>query len=218
MPVPAHCRVSLSGVFKNASATVEVWAFGINLTPRVFADEDERVLFATGVKDAWVANLAQWHRTNLSLTKVRVANVAPGGLVTRGEDGAYAQGDWLGDAPGINNSTVVMPLQTALCVSLLSARSGPRGRGRCFLPTIATGLGADYRYGAASMQGLADSFVEFLSDVRALDLTAGPWAPAVVSSFDLISQINEVRVGTVPDTMRSRRSDVDEAYVSSLIG
>lgn len=214
MVVPAHVRVSLSGVFGTIAAPVEIWNFGINLTQRPFANEAERVAYASSIKDAYNAHLRGHLRTNTILTRVRVANVEAGGLVGRGADGSYNQGDWEGAILGDGN-VIPVPLQTALCVSLTTARPGARGKGRFFLPPVKYELGNDFLYPQAAMALVDEGVRAFLNAVNVLDLTPGNGDVAVVSSFGVTSTVTGVRIGRAPDTMRSRRNALKEAYIVS---
>ncbi len=55
-------------------------------------------------------------------------------LVNKNADDAYKQGDSVADAAGGTSGSVVMPLQTALVVSLTTNRAGPTGKDRFYLP------------------------------------------------------------------------------------
>jgi hypothetical protein len=106
------------------------------------------------------------------------------------------------------------PLQVAFVVSLNTARRGPTGKGRCFLPCPGMALfPSDGLTDAATAQAAAVSFAQLVSDLNNVPGIDGV-APKVTiaSSKGYNSDVTSVRTGRVFDTMRSRRRSQEELY------
>jgi hypothetical protein len=108
--------------------------------------------------------------------------------------------------------TLVAP-QIALAVSLLTAaRRGRAHAGRYYLPVPGAQVQADGRIAAGNAEQFADSSAEFIND---LNNNVGPgWAIGVASKIGAgtFRPVTTVRVGRVLDTIRSRRTSLDEMY------
>lgn len=158
------------------------------------------------------------HPSAVRLQRVRVAQIDAGGLVDQDNGGAYNQGDYLTDLAGTGGSAVY-PLQTSLCVSLRTNRSGPTGKGRFFLPMPTYQInGTDFRLSNADVAtagGRAVSLLKGVGVVLSSTATTSSGGAQVVSSKGYMSDVVGVRVGRVLDTMRSRRSDLPEGYVDT---
>jgi hypothetical protein len=102
--------------------------------------------------------------------------------------------------------------QLALAVSLGTARARGRAHaGRFYLPTPSVSLGADGRIDAALTDGIAVETVEFFANLHA---ALPGWEVGVTSDLGTGAQfpVTHVRVGRVLDTIRSRRTSLDEDY------
>lgn len=212
MPKPAHTRVTFSGIVGEGAAILEEWSFNLNF-PAGMLSEADLPGTAENLADLLASKYNQTVQDimplDVSLTKVRVAAVDALGHVETRDDGSYLQGDWTGDLPGAMAKQPV-PLQTALCVSLSTARPGPTGKGRFFLPWPALSLDADdKRIPIVQAQSALDQAVQLVrgaGDILGED-------PVVVSSKGYVSTVTGLKVGRVPDTMRSRREDLVESYL-----
>jgi hypothetical protein len=207
MPLPAHDMLTFSGVHGTVTDPIETWSFGVKLQPGPQAATPEAVA-ALGRTAYEQRYLAVMHPRTI-LTRVRFSRHNEGGLVSRQADGGYIQGDSDGALPGTGVSSNLLPLQTALVVSLITARPGARGKGRYFLPMPAMNLGDDYRISEFGQTQMANASQAFLTQIRG-EIAA----PIVASSYGFSSVVLECRVGRVVDTQRSRRRDLDEAYLS----
>jgi hypothetical protein len=213
MAKPAYTRAVFSGVIGTSVAPVEHWSFGVNF-PADALPADGSDIVADGValdlNDAWHDSWRPRMGTDVVLTNVKVSHVlATGHVATRG-DGSYVQGESVVEWTGVG-APQAMPLQTALCVSLTTARPGPTGKGRFFLPWPAFAVSAITKSLSVDDAGtIAADAVAFLNHCA----TIMTFAPQVVSSKGYMSEVTGVRVGRVPDTMRSRREDLPEGYVS----
>jgi hypothetical protein len=158
---------------------------------------------------AFVTRAASLIPGAVSLTRVKVASIGPLGLYTRDS--------WESTSPavaGTNASGGLMPAQTAMVASLMTSRRGPTGRGRMYLPCRSLNIGSDSRIAAADALGLAGSVATLLNALNnepGLDPAADQQV-VVASSKGFNTLVTGVRVGRVPDTVRSRRSQLIEEY------
>lgn len=216
MAVPAHTKVTFTGIFGTVANPQEQWSFSINYGPLVFATQGARESAADQASQIWTSQIGPMHPSAVRLQRVRVAQIDAGGLVDKDNGGAYNQGDYNTDLAGTGGSAVY-PLQTSLCVSLVTDRAGASGKGRFFLPMPTYQInGTDFRLSAADVATAGGRAVALLQNVGVVlsGTATGPAGPpVVVSSKGFTTPVNAVRVGRVLDTMRSRRSDQAEGYV-----
>lgn len=210
---PAHTRVVFEGLVGTVAAPVEHWAFGVNFPADALAAGPNDTVdnaVAADLKAQWDATLKAITPGDNFLTTVKVSRVGADGHVEKRADGSYSQGVWTGSSVG-GGGTITLPLQTALVVSLTTPRSGSTGKGRIFLPFPGMVLQvADKRLSAADTNTVAVTAKAFLNNLS----TVMTFPPQVVSSKGYMSEVTGVKVGRSPDTMRSRRADSPEAYVS----
>jgi hypothetical protein len=225
MPAPAHARFTFSGTFGPAGAPVEIWSFNINGTSGGISDMAQITSAAAAASTTYATTLRPLFPSDIVLTKVRCALVDDTGHVVRTAVGGYQQAD--DNTARAGSGTVAvggrMPLSTALVVSLTTARAGASGKGRFFLPWPQTkALGTDYRMSADDALACQTAARSFLLGVRAAlptgsDLvvaSGGATANGVALHGPVLSPVTGLRVGRVPDTMRSRRSGLREEYTS----
>lgn len=117
--------------------------------------------------------------------------------------------------PVAGSSANSIPAQVAHAVTLQTGIARGRGsKGRFYLPPLGTHatLGTDGRITTTVRDQLATACVALIDDIN--DVYAGAGAVGVAS--DVGSGVHaaavEVRVGRVPDTIRSRRSSLAEDY------
>lgn len=211
MPKPAHTRVTFEGVIGDPGTPLEHWSFNLNFPADALGSEGNDVVdnaiaaeLAGAYENAWSTSMP----LDTVLTVVKVGAVmANGHLALRG-DGSYVQGRWEGSVEGAT-TVQPMPLQTACCISLVTLRSGPTGKGRFYIPWPAQmPEAATKRWPAATALGYANVAKGFLNAVG--EIMTFP--PHVVSSKGYTTPVTAVRVGRVPDTLRSRREDLQEDY------
>lgn len=213
MAKPAHTRVTFEGVVGTVGAPLEYWAFGVNF-PEDAIPPDATDVVADGValslKGAYTTHWKPIMGSDVILTKVKVSRIQADGTVEKRGDGSYIQGEWTGSDAG-TQAKAPMPLQVAVCVGLSTTRSGATGKGRFFIPWPSGSLDDTTKRisstGATNWATAAKNFLNALATV----LT---FPPQVVSSKGYMSEVTGVRVGRVPDTLRSRRADLPEEYVS----
>ncbi len=212
MPAPAHTKITWSGTFGPEASPLEIWSFSLAHVQVLFPDGDLAAA-ATAMRAAWVSHIAFLQHNSVALTRCRVAQVGADGLVPQSTDGTYLQGDSLGRNAGEQTGPEIYPLQTALCVSLNTARAGASGKGRFYLPAPPSTLtAATYGYTAADTQLFATRAQAFVNKVN-LNLTSAPGGVVVASSKGFLSPVTSVRVGNIPDTQRRRRNALPEVYV-----
>jgi hypothetical protein len=216
VPFPAHTRVTVSGVFGTVASPVEEWSFSVKTEARP-DPQDQAALntAATTALTAYGTTLAGVQTGKIVATTVKYARIDGTGHVAKFPDGSYQQGIAHGEIAGKTSeaSPRNLPLQTALVISLGTARVGPSGKGRFFLPfQMSSAIGDDFRISEGTANGFAAQATAWL---RAVNGILGP--VVVVSSKGFVSPVTGVRVGRVLDTMRSRRESIDEGYVSRPI-
>lgn len=211
MARPAHTRITFKGHFGTATAVNEEWSFSLLKGETEWATEDGRKAVADTCKTAWQTNLGPLHANFVVLDSVRVAEIDGLGRVKRNADGSYRQSDSTGAAIlGSGATSVTYPYQTAVCVSLVTARAGATGKGRFFLPqTIHQVATTDARLTSANASAIATAAKAFVNAVQ----TAAGSNILVVSSKGYASNVTAVKVGRALDTMRSRRENLPEEYV-----
>ena len=200
---PPHVRLSFTGIFGTVLAPVEEWSFRLTLRPGLqpFPVEPATI---DACRQAYVTHLTPRIKNVARLTQVKLASV--------GADGLYVgQAQVLDvDIPGTGAGTVNYPLSTSLACTLLTATRGPRGRGRIFLPApelVTLSTSGNMTAGAA--QGFATSVGAFLNAINA---NAGLERVVIASKSGNLRDVTGVKVGVVPDVIRSRREKVSEAY------
>ena len=108
-----------------------------------------------------------------------------------------------------------MPLQIACVMTLRTALSTRRGRGRIYLPfTDSNQMGANHIFASSNVNNCVDYLALYLS---ALQLT-GDYTPVVVSQTGGTSNvITSVDADLVPDTQRRRANRLTSARHSSPV-
>jgi hypothetical protein len=204
VPTPPHSRYIFSGTIGPTAAPLDDWSFSLKAVPQTVAGQ----VVADGLRAAYSAHIRPLMPAWVTLTRCRVSAHDGQGLTIKQANGAYAQTDNTVGAAGLGAGGPIYPLQTALVVSLNTARSGPTGKGRFFLPWTTHTLGTDHRLTDTNTNTIVAACKAFLNDLNALGA-----AVSVFSSKGYSSPVTAVRVGRAPDTLRSRRSEMAEGYV-----
>lgn len=119
--------------------------------------------------------------------------------------------------PGLSTAPP-LPQQTSVVVSLLAGQrpNGTPFRGRFYMPAPSTiTLSVEGTMDTTFQSALAVRIREHFQRLIAAGHVPSLWSRTVAG---LVNPINEVRVGNKFDTMRSRRNDIPEVYVSQPIG
>jgi hypothetical protein len=107
------------------------------------------------------------------------------------------------------------PAQLSMAVTLRTNRArGPASRGRFYIPYAAVSIENSGLVQLSQAQGLADSASTLVS---ALNAALDGWDVGVVSDVGNGAQepVRSVEVGRVPDTIRRRRNQLLEQYVTA---
>ncbi len=204
-----HTRVTFGGTFGAVSTAVEQWSFRFNLNG--VATPDTPGALANVLKDAWQTHLAARCRSRVRLTQVKVANINAEGKYA----GATPPGIWTGDIAATGADNTLVPNQVALAISLTTGLRGPSSRGRFYLPLPVYSADTDGRLDAASVNTMRTAAVAFLDAVNLAASNATPLSSrkvGILSRNGTNPQVTGVRVGKVPDTMRSRRRSMLEEH------
>lgn len=125
---------------------------------------------------------------------------------------------WTMTAPLRGAATAPLPPQLAVAVSSRANIVGRTGRGRFYLPALGTTLiGADGYVPAAAKTALTASFKTYIDAMQGVlgGLTTHRAVYVITSSGKATAvRPSEVRVGSLVDTIRSRRAQIDEVYTS----
>jgi hypothetical protein len=208
-----HLRLSVSGVFSGGAGdpAYEAWAWRLNLSdPPAGGGNFSLDAFQDLRADviAFHTNAASRIGDNAKITQVKLARIGPDGKYNG--DPFFDDGLFVPGAAGGNNH----PPQVALACSMQTARRGPSGRGRIFLPApqiavlAGTGLGD-----AAVILGVRDAFATLITNINnKAGIDANASQVVVASSKGYNTDVTTVRVGRALDTIRSRRTSLDEKY------
>lgn len=161
-----------------------------------------------------------------TLNMVKFAAIGADGKYTKAPVERAPSGARIGAGGGTGS---VRPAnQVALAVTLLTAGDLGRVKGRFYVPVPAFAVTAEGRYSVAAAQGVATAAQTFLNAVNnqpGLDVLG---LQAVVASQGRRNKdgsvrtparnhvVTGVKVGRTPDTIRTRRNKVSEAYGASL--
>lgn len=212
MPYAPHVSVSARGTFRDGTGVIiEQWQWGLN----VGRPEGGPIVFGQDIVDGIGAAVAAFHARPTSkisgkavLEEVRCASI--------GADGKYNL-DPLSTFHSLAGGVagLFLPLQVTLAVSLVTDRRGPTGRGRFYLPAPAMGIFPDARFSVADVTGIRDSVATMctaINDQPGVDFN--DQVVCVASSKGYNTPVAAVRMGRVPDTIRTRRGALDEGYTA----
>jgi hypothetical protein len=115
----------------------------------------------------------------------------------------------------------LLPLEVACCVSLRTPVTGRAGRGRFYLPAVVKDSLGDHGFFTSTYQGVvADGAVAFLEQLQVAG-SGGFTAQAIPivtgGAYTHYGIINQVKVGSVPDSQRRRRRQLVESYTSESV-
>jgi hypothetical protein len=148
------------------------------------------------------------------LTSIKLNRIGPDGRYVDNESQEYIY-----PAPVVGNTLNLYPAQLSTVVSLHTARERGRGsKGRVYLPP---GNGAivssDGRLSATSAASIATGFKTLVTSLNTRYTLIGRVGVASNAGAGRFEHVTELAVGRVPDTMRSRRSKLQEDYQSVAV-
>lgn len=203
----------------------DVFNFTLSMVPTALGEisvPESSAAFAEDVGqvvEAWWTNSTAGQRPDISqravLTSVKVNRIGPDGRYVDNEVYEYTLPAPVGGTTSLNQ-----PAQLATAVTLRTALARGRGsRGRFYLPPNAAmaAVGSDGRSTAAQALAVANSaayLIQQLNNQALLIARVGVASNAGAGRFE---HVTEVSVGRVTDTIRSRRSSLDEDYQTVAI-
>jgi hypothetical protein len=215
-----HVRVTALGRLGTPQA--DRFSYGFNIAP-----DDGFVALGdwAGMTAAQITDLCDsvrdfHHRGTTLISAAAVLEQVK--LAIIGADGKYMADPVTRDyssAGGVPLDSTTLP-QSACAVSLGTNRRGPTGRGRFFIPMIATVVDQAqfFHTNVAQADGLRDSAATMLNDINnwpGIDVIQASWRVCIASTKGYNSKVNSVRVGRVIDTIRTRRNKLPEAYTAT---
>jgi hypothetical protein len=209
-----HLRVSAIGTL---GSTGEQFSYSLSMAERAdgnFLDS----LFLSANEDVFsdvCDDVATYHgrattrlRSAAVLTHVKVAAI--------GADGKYLSDPYIKDynVPGAESGGGSTPPQVSLAISLVTARRGPSGKGRFYLPLPAWGVDSNsfliQEQNANDSRGSAVTLINDLNNQPGIDVLG--LGVVVASTKGYNTPVTGVRVGRVLDTVRTRRNKLQEQY------
>jgi hypothetical protein len=204
-----HDRLTVIGTIGVATAPYEAFAFTVNLgSEGSYARPANPMADLAADVQTFFSSVGAKIGTNAQLRSIKLASI--------GVDGSYTNDPLVFDYPSAvigGGGGFTYPPQVSWAVSLVTARRGPSGKGRFFLPcpnvgVANTGLVDDV--GRDACQAAAATFLTALGNWPGLD--PGAYGPIVASSKGFNTKVTGVRVGRALDTIRSRRRSLNETY------
>lgn len=219
----AYATEHLAYTFEGGLPGGELWTITLRTVSAV-VDDTEAAGAALGARNAFNT---MWNATGsfdvfnpptVNFHKVTCRSVSAAGVTT-------AQGEYVQSTPTPGIASVqTAPNQSALVVTLQTARPGRTGRGRVYMPFLAPQFGVNTdRLAAGLADPLAFHFAQFITDLGQIDggdpAVFGPFPIAVQSTVNMAAppMVTSVRVGDVIDTQRRRRNKVIEAYSTAAV-
>lgn len=222
----SHLRYALSGTLGPAGAATEIWATRFHMggaTDTVSLPSDAVLAGDVAFIQAWFSRGDSHISSVAALTNITVSHIGQNGKTPTDAAGAFAQKKFPLTAPlKGGGGDGVLPFQIAAVLSLSTARSGPTGRGRMFVPTPNVPIATTGLVDAAYCQSMANSLTQLFTDLNSVPVgTSTPRGERVcVASGGSVKHavapanvpVTHVRCGRVLDTMRARRNGLPELY------
>lgn len=105
-----------------------------------------------------------------------------------------------------------LPPQIAVCVTKKTGLAGRERRGRCYLAGFAESQAGDPSRITTTVAGqIGDAFAAFAAALQAVDLNYGVYS----RTLNVLTTVQQFRVGTAFDTQRRRRGRLVENYQTS---
>jgi len=114
----------------------------------------------------------------------------------------------------------LLPVQCSVVASLRSINTTRRGRGRCYLPQMATSLvvAGTGQVSSTSRTNLSTNFAALLTACSVDGVSDLKIAPIIIGSpWTSYFRVKNVLVGDQVDTQRRRRRSVTETYTSAAL-
>lgn len=211
MPVIPHIRMSMIGRLGGTSD--ERFSYSVNLgrtdgTPFLGSGVEGQTFF-----DDCAAGAAAFHsRPATGISTAAVLEDVKFAFI--GADGKYTRDPYVKAIANVTGGSGgdLHPPQVALAVSLTTARRGPTGKGRFFLPMPTAIVGRDDLLITVlkreEITVSCQTFLNGLANQPGVDVV--DVGVTVISSKGYASIVTGVRVGRALDTIRSRRTSLPE--------
>lgn len=114
----------------------------------------------------------------------------------------------------------LLPVQNSVVASLRSINTTRRGRGRCFLPQMASSLcvASTGQVSGTSKTNLSTNFAAVLTGLTVDGVSDLKIAPVIIGSpWTSYFRVKNVLIGDQVDTQRRRRRSVSESYTSAAV-
>jgi hypothetical protein len=217
-----HLHLTAIGYLGPVNSGSDKYAWGIKISGA--PDYDAVAALAELDIDAMAARFGVYHanadtkiHTNAKMTSLKATAIGVDGhYLTDAREAEPAPGGVAGGSSGTRPAN-----QVALVISLGSnTQIGRATKGRFYLPLTTITLNTNGASDSSITTPLLASTVDFLQDV--IDICV---AMDEVGTLQLMSNVgagisravSRVRVGQVPDTMRSRRNALSEGYVEGTV-
>lgn len=184
-----------------ASGTIpgEQWSFTLHSEGNV-SNAAANTAFADALTAAWAAGgMIDVTTADVDLTLASTAEIDPltDGQLTKVEQVMALTGDEAGE---------MLPFQVAVVISLITGVANRHGRGRFYLPPLATGAVDGGRVSAAAVAILDVAWTAFFDSMNTDGLSTVVRNRSGHTSLTVVS----ARVGDVFDTQRRRRNKLIE--------
>ena len=167
---------------------------------------DAATAFGDALTAAWGAGMDDITTPEVDLTLASVATLDPA------TDGQVTRAEVVLALTGVNAGEM-LPFQCATVISLLTASATRHGRGRFYLPPLATGTVDGGLISAATITSLDTAWTAFFDSLNTDGLN-----PVVRNRTGHISTpVTSARVGNVFDTQRRRRNKLVEVYTAIAV-
>ncbi len=206
---PPHSLVTFSGDISSETQVYEQWSFSLRCATDGLMTIAQAVTNAAAARTAWINGIGVILPSQVRLNKVLVADVGAFDIWRQDAGGGYIKGESTSVTRATGAVGPQLPLQSALAISLVTARAGSTGKGRFFLPLTQETLAADGRLNTARIGPIRSNAKAFINEINAIATLGNV---VVSSSKGYESFVTGVRVGYVVDTLRSRRRSQLEAY------
>jgi len=203
--------IRFDGDFVNGGLTAENWSYGLRTSSIPVQSVAGDMAEASALATHWFNTLGGVQPPQVVLKKVTVVGIDAAGKWQKNPDGSFQKGEWQGAIAGLSPQDSQHPLQTAVAITLLTARAGSTGKGRIFLPYSQGALEPDGRLAQAKALAIGTELKDLVNLIN-----ASAYLPNVVvaSSKGYTSEVTSVKCGRVVDTLRSRRRSQVEQYVN----
>jgi len=213
VPVPKHIKINIRGRF---DGTPEQWSYGFHLDPVRTAQVDIKVADYDMSIVAAAINAFHSHArfpAKVVVEEWRAYDIGSDGRMI----GNPVLGSWSAatQPKGLGAGNLTYPPQASLVVTLEAANRGPARYGRMYLPQPYMILDSTARLAATDVSSIGSALRTMLKAIEGANTGADDShlcnvSPGGRTSTPTKQSVINLKMGRVIDTMRSRRSKMDE--------